>query len=139
DPNFRSACLRGTHEEGSSLGSAFAPMVRWGGSQPLTLSVSAIAVPDLQPMLRSRLPFNRPFKLQVPTHKVRFVASLEASVADEGRHLKVNVPWDCAAAMSHVLRPGRGVYAWPGIPDFAIKVVATDVRGPRGELVRVIG
>ena len=51
----------------------------------------------------------------------------------------VSVPWDAAHGLARKLAPARGTYEWPGMPGLTIVVEPTEVRGSRGELVRVIG
>ena len=140
DPVFAHACREGARQEGSSHGSSFASMVRWEETnRGLELTVGAIAVPDLLRALRLRLPFNRPFRLHGRRGSVRFVPGLSAGWAQEGRELVLHVPWDAAAALAEALAPRRGRYECHAFPGLKVVVRPTDVRGPRGELVRVIG
>lgn len=140
DPAFVAACREGARQEGSSHGSSFASAVAWEArGEQLQLQIGAIAVTDLLRMLRLRLPYNRPFRLHGRRRSVRFIPALSPGWSVEGRELVVHVPWDAAAGMAEVLRAQRGEYKWPGIPNLSILVSPTDVRGSRGELVRVIG
>lgn len=144
DRDFAAACARGAREDGSSHGSSFASAVRWNElvterGPGVELVIGAIAVPDVLRALRLRLPYNRPFRLQGRRGAIRFVPALATEWRTEGRDLVVGVPWDAAAAMAEGLRPKRGRYPWPGMPGVVFVVEPTDIRGARGELVRVIG
>ena len=140
DRSFAEACREGARQEGSSHGSSFASVVQWQDTGVgLDLTIGAIAVEDLLRMLRLRLPYNRPFRLHGRRSSVRFVPALNPSWNVDGRELVVHVPWDAAASMADQLRPKRGRYAWPGMPNLTLVVAPTDIRGTRGELVRVIG
>jgi hypothetical protein len=140
DAHFLQACRMGARSEGSSHGSSFASEVRWQlTSVGLELTVGAIAVPDLQRMLRLRLPYNRSYRLHGRRGSVRFKPGLRGGFRVDGRELTIEVPWDAAAGMAETLQPQRGTYDWPGIRGLTVIVKPTDVRGGRGELIRVIG
>lgn len=140
DPRFREACQLGAQREGSSHGSSFASEVRWQTtSQGVELTIGAIAVPDLLRMLRLRLPYNRSYRLHGRRGTVKFRPGLRGGFHVQGRELEVEVPWDAASRMAETLRPQRGRYDWPGIQGLTLIVKPTDVRGGRGELIRVIG
>lgn len=141
DQDFAEACKEGARQEGSSHGSSFASVVKWEdvGNGGLDLTIGAIAVEDLLRMLRLRLPYNRPFRLHGRRNSVRFVPALRAGWKVDGRELVLEVPWDAAAGLADSLRARRGRYPWHGIPGLTLVVAPTDVRGSRGELVRVIG
>ncbi len=140
DSGFARACDAGAREHGSSHGSSFASLVKFEqGDSGMELTIGAIAVADLQRMLRLRLPYNRPFKLHGRRATVRFVPALNGNWELSGRELHIGVPWDSAAGMYEILQPERGRYEWPGISGLTLVVTPTDVRGPAGELVKVIG
>ena len=143
DERFAATCREGARQEGSSHGSSFASVVRWSleanGPNTMTLTVGAIAVRDLMRMLTLRLPFNRPFRLHGREGSVHFVPGLGAGWQESQSDLVVSVPWDAAHGLARKLAPARGTYEWPGMPGLTIVVEPTEVRGSRGELVRVIG
>ncbi len=158
EARFLATCQEGARQEGSAHGSSFASVVRWIATEEskqedvsdesasraargktLELTVGAIAVPDLMRMLTLRLPFNRPFRLHGRKGSVHFVPGLGSGWQESEGDLVLSVPWDAAAGLAHKLKPLRGRYAWPGMPGVTIVVEPTDVRGSRGELVRVIG
>lgn len=144
DPRFAEACRQGARADGSSHGSSFATAVRWNpilveGHKGIELVIGAIAVPDLLRALRLRLPYNRPFRLHGRRASVRFVPALAPGFKPEGTELVLGVPWDAAAALAETLKPRRGRYEWPGMPNVSVVVEPTDVRGARGELLRVLG
>jgi len=140
DPEFAKACRKGARRDGSSHGSSFASVVSWEKvGDGVEITVGAIAVPDLLRMLRLRLPYNRTFKLVGRRSSVVFVPGLGAGWQPDGVELILSVPWDAAGAMAEDLEPKRGRYEWPGLEGVTIIVEPTDVRGARGELLRVIG
>jgi len=140
DPSFAAACREGARQEGSSHGSSFAPVVRWSeDAEGLVLTLSAIAVDDLIRALRLRVPYNKPFQIHGRRASVRVVPGLGADYRAAGRELLISAPWDAASAMAQTLKPKRGTYPWPGLEGLRVVVVPTDIRGPKGELVRVIG
>ena len=140
DPEFAKACRKGARRDGSSHGSSFTSVVSWEQvGEGVEITVGAIAVPDLLRMLRLRLPYNRTFKLVGRRSSVVFVPGLGAGWQPGGLELTLSVPWDAAGAMAEELEPKRGRYDWPGLDGVTIIVEPTDVRGARGELLRVIG
>ncbi len=140
DTQFAAACREGARQEGSSHGSSFASVVQWEAfGDSLEIVVGAIAVRDLRRMLELRLPFNRPFRLHGRRASVHFVPGLGSGWQPNGRDLVLSVPWDAASSMREVLQAQRGRYEWPGMPGVVVVVKPTDVRGSRGELIRVIG
>lgn len=140
DPEFARACKKGARRDGSSHGSSFASVVRWAKvGEGVEITVGAIAVPDLLRMLRLRLPYNRTFKLVGRRASIVFVPGLGSGWQPDGVELVLSVPWDAAGAMAEELEPKRGRYEWPGLDGVTIVVEPTDVRGARGELLRVIG
>ena len=141
EPAFASACREGARKDGSSHGSSFASAVSWEpvGEGGVEITVGAIAVRDMLRMLRLRLPYNRTFKLVGRRASVAFVPGLTGAWEPQGTELLVVVPWDAAGMMAEKLQPKRGRYRWPCMPDVSVVVEPTDVRGERGELVRVIG
>ncbi|MCA9615747.1 MAG: suppressor of fused domain protein [Sandaracinus sp.] len=144
DASFAQACRQGARIDGSSHGSSFATAVNWNellvdGSPGIEVVVGAIAVPDLRRALRLRLPYNRPFRLHGRRASIRFVPALAPGFKTEGPELVLGVPWDAAAGLAETLRERRGRYEWPGMPRVSVVVEPTDVRGARGELLRVLG
>jgi hypothetical protein len=144
DARFAEACRLGARADGSSHGSSFATAVRWNEllterGPGMELVIGAIAVPDLSRALRLRLPYNRPFRLHGRRASIRLVPALAPNWKIEGSELVLGVPWDAAASLAEGLRPRRGRYEWPGMPGVSVVVEPTDVRGARGELLRVLG
>lgn len=144
DPSFAEACRQGARADGSSHGSSFATAVRWNElltdrGKGVELVIGAIAVPDLQRALRLRLPYNRPFRLHGRRASIRFVPALAPGFKTEGTELVLGVPWDAAASLAETLRAKRGRYEWPGMSGISVVVEPTDVRGAKGELLRVLG
>ncbi len=140
DADFAKACKKGARTDGSSHGSSFASVVRWDRlGTGLEITVGAIAVRDLLRMLRLRLPYNRTFKLVGRGVSVVFAPGLAPGSKVEGSELVLAVPWDAASMMAETLETKRGRYEWPGLDGVTLIVEPTDVRGARGELIRVIG
>ena len=140
DEAFVAACKKGARNDGSSHGSSFASAVKWERiGDELEITVGAIAVRDLLRMLRLRLPYNRTFKLVGRRSSVVFAPGLAPGWKAEGSELVLAVPWDAASMMAEILRAERGRYEWPGLGAVTLVVEPTDVRGSRGELIRVIG
>lgn len=139
NPRFAAICREGARQEGSSHGSSYTTVVEWKDEDRLSITVGAIAVPDLLRMLTLRLPFNRPFRLHGRDQSVHFVPGLGAGWESSGNDLVLSVPWDAASAMASSLEASRGTYLWPGIPGVALHVVPTEVYGSQNELLRIIG
>lgn len=140
EPEFEAACKKGARNDGSSHGSSFASVVGWERvGDGVEITVGAIAVRDLLRMLRLRLPYNRTFKLVGRRASVIFAPGLAPGWKPEGTELVLSVPWDAASMMAETLVAERGRYEWPGLDGIAVIVEPTDVRGARGELIRVIG
>ncbi len=140
-PAFAQACREGAKQEGSGHGASFAPMVSFkeDGLGNVHVKIAAVAVNDIRRALKLRLPFNKPFRLHGRRAAIHLLPGLDGDWAVQGSQLAIQVPWDAASGMSETLQERRGLYPWPHIPGLTIEVMPTDVRGPRGELVRVIG
>ncbi len=74
DPSFERRVQLGIDRDGSSFGSARAERLQWErrGADGIRIVVGAAAVPELLRMLRGRIPFGRPFRLEGPAGSVVF-------------------------------------------------------------------
>jgi hypothetical protein len=143
DPAFERAVQLGIDRDGSSFGEARADKLAWErrGRDGLRLVVGAAAVPDLLRMLRGRIPFGRPFRLEGPNGTVVFWPEdlPGTQKPEDDAALTVDLSVEMADRMRERLRASRGTYAWPEVPGLELVVEASEIRGPDGEIVEVLG
>ena len=53
--------------------------------------------------------------------------------------LEIDVPAAFADELVHALKPQRGDYELPCYPGLRIRVVPSEIKGPDGQVVQVIG
>jgi hypothetical protein len=143
DRELEAAIQKGIDRDGSSYGVAFTEQLDWERRDDAHLSVSlgAIAVPDLKRALRGRIPFGRPFRFVGPEGVVVLwpdgVAELERP--EEDATLTIDLTPDMASAINAGLQPTRGRYVFDEVPGLELVVVPTEVRGEDDEVVEVVG
>lgn len=140
DPAVQSAVADGMLRDGSSQGSACLGTLAWSATpDEATIRVGAIAVPDLQRLLRGRLLHGRPFALYGAEQAVVFRPGALASWSLDEEGLVVVVPPDLADEIARTLLPRQDAYRWPELPAFTLEVLRSEIRDQDGNVTRVVG
>ncbi len=143
DAEFEQAVQIGIDRDGSSYGVAITEQLDWERRDDahLTVSLGAIAVPDLKRALRGRIPFGRPFRLVGPERVVVLWPEgvVELERPEEDHTLTIDLTADMAAAINERVTATRGRYLFDEVPGFELVVVPTEIRGDDGDLVEVLG
>jgi hypothetical protein len=134
-----------TQREGASLGELYVSTARWQRAGRLSrLTLDALTVSRLAPLILGRLAHGRPLLVQGRGGKAENVVAFKPSekpavAVASSDALNIALPLSAAREVSETLRPERGVYRWPVLPDFEIEVVPTEIKDRDGKVVRVVG
>jgi suppressor of fused-like protein len=134
----------GIDREGSSSDRSFVSVVDWSASKKrgkgaASVTLGAKGVQDLIRKLRSRLLHRREFWLFGREKAVGLEPAKACGWRADGRSLHVRVTEAAVRAMRATLRAQRGTYTWDELPGVTLEVVPSEIRGPDGELIEVIG
>jgi hypothetical protein len=142
DPAFEARVQAGIDRDGSSYGLAIIEQLDWERrADQLSLTLGAIAVPDLKRALRGRIPFGRPFRFVGPEGVVVLWPEGMADLTrpEEDATLTIDLTPDMAAAIREGVDAERGLYRFREVPGLEVVVLPTEIRGENGDVVEVLG
>jgi hypothetical protein len=138
-PSLRDAAREGAEREGSWHGASFTKQLRVEkDGTGFVIEVGAITIPDLVLGLTYRVPFARPFELHGPERALLRLVSGERSTWDASKNELTLTAGD-ARAIASALPQRRGDHAAGVVHGVRFRVVPTEIRGSRNEVVRVLG
>jgi len=143
DRSFEAAVQAGIDRDGSSYGLAFTEQLGWErrGDEKLSLTLGAIAVPDLKRALRGRIPFGRPFRFVGPDGTVVLWPEGANDLArpEEDAALTIDLTANMASAIREGVEAQRGLYRFDEVPGLELVVLPTEIRGEDGDVLDVLG
>jgi suppressor of fused len=139
-PDLADEIRAGTARDGSSHAASFGKQVAIhaaprGGA---ILEVGAISIPDLVRGLALRVPYGRDFALHGPGGvAIRLAPAAASAWAAERATLELTAA--DARALAAAVPQRRGDHGAGIVDGVVVRVVPTEIRGSRDELVRVLG
>lgn len=145
-PSIRTAVDEGHRAEGSATDFLFLANAYWlmrPGATPAErraeIFLSANGINDLKNFLPTRISLGRSLSLVSRKASVRFETGLPGQMMEEGTCLVIKLTPRDALALSERLRSKEGVYQMPGHPNLTLRVVKSEIRNDRGEIIDVVG
>jgi hypothetical protein len=106
---------------------------------PLVWEFGALWVENFRKGLKGRTLHGRPYALYGENREVQLVPADQDGVHLNDNVLTLRLTPALAKGMVSSLQPQRGDYRWPQLPGFIIRIVPTEVKGPKGEIETVVG
>lgn len=145
-PSIRAAVDEGHRAEGSATDFLFLANAYWlvrPGATPqerrAEVFLSANGIGDLKSFLPTRISLGRSLSLVSRKASIRFETGLPGQVQEEGNCLVVKLTPRDAIALSEKLRAKEGTYPVPGHPNLTLRVVKSEIRNERGEVIDIVG
>jgi suppressor of fused-like protein len=145
-PSIRTAVDEGQRAEGSATDFLFLANAYWlvrPGHAPedrrAEVFLSANGINDLKTFLPTRISLGRSLSLVSRKASIRFEAGLSGQIVEEGTCLVIKLTPRDALALSERLRPKEGTYPVPGHANLALRVVRSEIRNDRGEIIDIVG
>jgi hypothetical protein len=134
----------GIERDGSSSDMLVVSELRWSKAvlrRQAELVLGALVVAGVLAAIRSRLLHGKPFLLSNERDGVgaAFEPAAEPGWEAVKPLLTVRLTPALAREMLETLQPVRGVYRWASLPGFTLKVEATEIKSPRGEVTEIVG
>ena len=148
DADAEAQIRTGIARDGSSLGSALTPSVRWEPEgDGFRLTLGARAVNTLRDLLRGRTLHGKPFSLVgadaqvdvLPGEAPAAVVDQDPDDDDDDGVLTVTLTPDLARALADQLAPQRGEHRWPDLPALVLEIAPTEITDPEGNPLETIG
>ncbi|HZE99891.1 MAG TPA: suppressor of fused domain protein [Planctomycetota bacterium] len=125
--------------EGSSMGEQELDDGRFLPGPPFVWELGAMWVNSLLKGLRGRILHRRPFGFTAQKRSVEIAPADRSGFEMKGTTLSLKLTPGLASAMLFKIRPLRGDYQWPELPGFLLRIVPTDIKGHKGEVINTIG
>jgi hypothetical protein len=139
DPALAAALRARADAEGSSMDAVYAQKSTFSPGPPLIWEIGALWVDGVLRGLKGRLLHQRSFDLIGQDNLIRLLPANKAGVRLQKNELTVQVTPGLAKEILSTLKPRRGEYRFPSIPDFVLRVVPTEIKSQKGEITEVVG
>jgi hypothetical protein len=147
DQTVASAVGAGIARDGSSTGwlAVRELGIAEGGNdslKALTVIIGASSIPDIQALLRGRTVVGRDFRLVGPEITTIFSSAGKFAWTNNAseKSVKIDLSPAIAQALFSILKPRRGDYSLPNMPELTIRVVPSNIMDHTGKnVVEVIG
>lgn len=144
NPRLRAAIAAGAAREGSSQAYTMTKGVKWRKakhlkSEILILELPALVVPDVQKMLRARIPFGKPYAVLSGEVEIHFEPGGSIEWRDDEGALGIDVSGEWVEAFCNKVRPLRGRYRVWDSPPFDVIVNPSPIYDQDDKVIRVIG
>lgn len=145
-PSVRSAVDEGQRAEGSATDFLFLANAYWlvrpggqGAPRKAEVFLSANGISDLKSFLPTRISLGRSLSLVSRKASIRFETGVPGDVLEDGTTLVIKLSPRDAIQLSERLRAKEGTYAVPGYEHLVLRVIRSEIRNDRGEVVEIVG
>jgi hypothetical protein len=139
DADFAAQVARRSKRDGSSCGWLAIELKCDTGSDPVKVSVQAIAVDGMKRRLLSRLPYGRELTLNGKDATVIFRPGKQSRLKLVEDAVSVTLREDHLVEFAQALEPRAGVYPVPGLKNLVIRVLKTQIKDRDGKVVDTVG
>ncbi len=140
DASVRQAIEKGSEEEGSSTASLFVAEADWQtNGNACIFALGAFAVDDLRLILPARICHDRELFIRGKDLSFRFIPAEQNAWKVEDDTLEIALRKEDAKAFANMLQPKVGMYEFPGLSNFKLRIEKTEIKNNKGEVVEVIG
>lgn len=139
DADFAAKVARRSKRDGSSCGWLAIKLKCDTRSDPVKVSVQAIAVDGMKRRLLSRLPYGRELTLNGKDATVIFRPGKQSRLKLVEDAVSVTLREDHLVEFAQALEPRAGVYPVPGLKDLVVRVLKTQIKDRDGKVVDTVG